>query len=140
MAKSGGMNWYGDKVKLEVKRDGAKALLAIGFQVEGQAKVNITNNGQVDTGFMRNSVYTTGGGQSNYSQAAHSGEYTSQKQGDTVDRTLAPELSAGGDDVYVVVGASYAIYQELANSFLFRALEQVKAGGADIAIKKASRG
>lgn len=58
------VNWYGETVKAQTKQDGKKALLALAFQIEGQAKINITNNGQVDTGFMRNSVYVSGGGAS----------------------------------------------------------------------------
>lgn len=138
MPKSSNVRWYGANVKAEVKQKGRKALLAIGFDVEGQAKVNVVNNSQVDTGFMLNSIYTTGAGISNYSNANQSGTYTSSKQGDSVDRELAPELTPNADDVYVVAGAGYAIYQELANSFLYRGLEQVAGNGAEIAIKRAT--
>ena len=139
MAKSN-VNWYGETVKAQVKRDGKKALLAVAFQVEGQAKVNVTENGQVDTGFMRNSIYTTGVGESSYTKANQSGEYDSPKSGQAESRELAPELNPSGDDVYVVVGAGYAIHQELQNSFLFRALEQTAGSNADIAIKRTVRG
>lgn len=134
------VNWYGETVKAQVRRGNKKLLLAVAFQIEGQAKVNITNNGQVDTGFMRNSVYTTGAEQSNYVQANQSGQYTSQKSGADVDRSLAPELNPSNDDVYVVVGADYAIDQETKNSFLYLALEQTAGNNADVAIQRAVRG
>lgn len=133
------VNWYANNVKADVRDRSRKAKLKVAFQIEGQAKINITENGQVDTGFMRNTVYVTGSGQSNYGNAASSGEYTSAKQGDSVPREIAPEVNATGDDVYVVVGANYAIYQEGGNSFLYRALEQVAGSQAEVAIVESAR-
>ncbi len=98
--------WYGDKVKREVRADIDKALTAVALQIEGQARVEITNNGQIDTGFMRASGYTK-----------------------------PPEKGV------VVVGfaADYAIFQELRNSFLFRAAERVRGNDAENAIARVVR-
>lgn len=117
------INWYKEKAMLAMKDPGRKLLLAYGFQVEANAKVNITDNDQIDTGFMRNSVYVTGAGESTYNNADASGTYTG-KAGDTVQRNIAPEETPGRDSVYVTVGAEYAIYQEMQESFLYKALEQ----------------
>lgn len=132
------VNWYGERVRAQTKQDGKKALLALAFQIEGQAKINITNNGQVDTGFMRNSVYVSGAGESSYGNTDPSGLYPSPKSGDDENRELGPELTPAEGDVYVVVGAAYAIYQETRESFLYTALEQVASNG-DVTISRAAR-
>lgn len=119
------INWFASKVKVALKEPERKLLLAYAFQVEAQAKVNITDNEQVDTGFMLNSVYISGGGESSYGRTDPGGTYTSQKTGDTVKREIAPEERPSGDSIYVVVGAEYAIFQEARRSFLYTALEQV---------------
>lgn len=133
------INWYENKVRVEVDRITRRGLLAIAHQIEGQTKVNITDNGQVETGFLRNSVYVTGLGESSYGQANQSGEYTSQKSGDVVERELAPEISNDDKSVAIVAGANYAIYQEMEDSFLFRALEQVVGQVAEARIVEAAR-
>lgn len=119
------VNWYASRAKVALEKPTRKTLLAYGFQVEAQAKVNVTDNGQVDTGFMRNSIYVSGAGESSYGRTDPSGNYDSSKEGGSVKRELAPEMSNSGDTVYVVVGAEYAIYNETRRSFLYRALEQV---------------
>ena len=52
------VEWFGDDVKLKLEGATDEMIKKAAFLVEGQAKVNITVNGQVDTGFMRASVYT----------------------------------------------------------------------------------
>ena len=52
------VEWFGDDVQLKLEGATDEMIKAAAFMVEGQAKVNITTNGQVDTGFMRASVYT----------------------------------------------------------------------------------
>lgn len=133
------VNWYENDVRVEVERSTRQALLAIAFQIEAQAKVNITDNAQVDTGFLRNSIYVTGLGESSYGEANQSGQYTSPKTGENVDRTLSPELTADRESVSIVAGANYAIYQEMANSYLFRALEQVVGPMAEASIVEVVR-
>lgn len=120
-----------DHVNVVVKNATNDALAALAFQMEGQTKVNIADNDQIDTGFMMNSVYTITKKDSSYGAADSTGEYKN-KAGESVKRKLAPEErlpeeAAAG----VIVGASYAIYQETQNSFLFKAAEQVarQAGG-----------
>lgn len=127
---NGEVKMYLRKVTLKVKGATEDALAALAFQIEGVAKRNITNNNQVDTGFMRSSVYTVTKRGSGHS-AAKAGASTkthSSKRGKSVDhsgdmapaRALPQNASAG-----VIVGANYAIYQELAQPFLFPAAEEV---------------
>jgi len=120
-----------DHVNVIVKKATEEALAALAFQIEGQTKANISNNDQVDTGFMMNSVYTITRRDSSYGAARQTGEYRN-KAGDMVRRKLSPEERLPSDAAAgVIVGAAYAIYQEQRDSFLFKAAEQVagQAGG-----------
>lgn len=58
------VNWFGDVVKLQLANASAEMVRAAAMQTEAQAKINITNNGQVDTGFMRQSVHAQIGAES----------------------------------------------------------------------------
>ena len=120
-----------DHVNVIVEKATEEALAALALQIEGQAKANIADNDQIDTGFMMNSVYTITRRDSTYNAADPSGKYTN-KAGESVGRKLAPEERLPSDATAgVIVGASYAIYQEQSDSFLFKAAEQVaqQAGG-----------
>lgn len=121
------VNWNDAEARRMAQREARRELVRIGFAIEGQAKVNVTDNGQVDTGFLRSSLYTVARDTSTYGQADPSGRYQSSKSGLAVEREIAPELTAGEDEVLVAAGAAYAIHQEVENSFLYRALDQVRA-------------
>lgn len=121
---SGSVDWFGDEVKLILKNATAEMIRAAAFAVEGQAKVNITTNGQVDTGFMRNSVYAAVAGGAS-SGGASSGTYTSYKEGRSVERRALPQMNPPEDGAIVAVGAEYGIYQEQERAFLYPALERV---------------
>ena len=56
-----------------------------------------------------------------------------------VSRNAAPQRSPKQDGALVGVAAEYALYQEMRNSFLYRALEQVAGsqGGEIVAAGKA---
>lgn len=120
------INWYDNRVKLEIANATARMIDAIAFQIEGTAKVNITNNGQVDTGFMRNSVYAITASRNTFNDIDANGEYVSSKTRQTVQRAAEPnppDPPKGG--AIVGVAAEYAVYQEMRQSFLFDAVEQV---------------
>ncbi len=99
--------WHGDQARRQIQADLDRALVAATLQIEAQAKVEITNNGQIDTGFMRSSSYT-----------------------------IPPEKG----EAIVGFSAEYAIYQELRNSFLYRAAERVRGDDAENAILRVVRG
>ncbi len=114
------VTFYKKQVIAEVNEDAEKMLLKYAYQIEGETKVNIMRNGQIDTGFMMNSVYTvTPGGMG--SRVWPSGEHGGQMRV-FVD---PPRIPKG--QVAVGVGASYAYFQEMRNSFLVRAFESVLA-------------
>ena len=98
-----------DHVKLRVKGATEKALDKIALEVEGHAKINITVNDQVDTGFMLNSVYV---------ESQRGSTFGKTWEGD--EKTKAPRLKLPRryGSAAIVVGAVYAIYQEVLNSFL----------------------
>ena len=92
----------------------------VAFAVEGEAKANIVDNDQIDTGFMLNSVYAVTRSGSDYGSAQ--GAANSRNP----DAEMGAEFNLSGDvKAAVVVGAEYAVYQEEKNSFLFKAGETV---------------
>lgn len=130
MSKKGKVKMYQRSVILKVAKATDDGLAALAFQIEGEVKRNITENEQVDTGFMRSSVYTVtkkGSGHS-AAQAGAMSKTFSCKRGRAVShaddmapaRALPSNASAG-----VIVGANYAIYQEVDRPFLFPAADKV---------------
>lgn len=109
------------KGELQITEAFKRSVGEVALLVEGQAKVNITRNGQVDTGFMRAAVYTDAEGISTYTGA---------------DEKMAPKIQAPKDGAVVVAGANYSFWQEEQQSFLYRAVEQSGGGNADGAIEK----
>jgi len=121
-----------DHVLTTVQGASERALLALALQTEGHVKVKIRDNDQVDTGFMLNSVYSVGNDTSGYSAAKGIADRNtkSRRTGADVDHAgdMAPERRLPRDvAAAVVVGANYAIYQEVKQSFLYAgALEAAK--------------
>jgi hypothetical protein len=113
-------NSRGGEVKAKLQASVKAAIHALAFQAEGYCKVNITNNGQVDTGFMRSSVFTlTSDGDNTLAPSSVAG------------RVANPPPGLGDADAAVGVAASYAIFNEVKRPFLYPAVEQVasEAGG-----------
>lgn len=134
------INWYIEDVRLAVANATSEMLRAVALQVEGQTKINITENGQVDTGFMRSSTYVSGLGLSDYGETQPSGVYMSEKTGATGERRIMPEvLDAGEGAIAVVVGAEYAIHQEMRDSFLYRGAEMVAGSLAEATMTVVAR-
>ena len=114
------INWYEDEVMLAVK--GALNLEGIALRVEERTKLNIVDNDQIDTGFMLNSTYYITENSDNYAQAKREAESKS------ADSDMAPQAQLKDpDSAAVVVGAEYAIYQEMQKSFLLKAVEDTAA-------------
>lgn len=120
MAQDSEVNFRTEQVSLQMQDLSDEMLKALAFQIEGQAKVNIQANGQVDTGFMLNSVYTVTEEGSTYDAARANAE------GRNADANMAPEVSLQGDaSAAVAVGADYAIFQEERQSLLYAAAVEV---------------
>lgn len=125
----GDVRMYPQQVKIKMAEAADKALAALALTMEGQAKINIQTNDQIDTGFMLNSIYTITKEGDSHGEAAAAAE--AQVKG-KAKRTMAPAARLPGDaSAGVIVGANYAVYQEMKKSFLFKAGEEVarNAGG-----------
>lgn len=116
------VNWYKQKVTLAADR--AIDWEAVAFRMLAHAQNNIRENDQIDTGFLLNSGYIILPDKSTYADTWEDGDY-SVFFSETKDRKKAPELDLPATAKGAVVfGAEYAIYQEIQNSFLFKAAEQ----------------
>jgi hypothetical protein len=130
------VRWYGAQVNRAISADAARVLDRVAFSIEAQAKVNITDNAQVDTGFMRNSVYTVSAQRNTFASVDATGNYQSRKTGRTVQRAATPnppDPPEGG--AIVGVAAEYAIWQELQQAFLWPAVESVATNFDGIATR-----
>ena len=127
------VDWYEREVLLKIAGATDEALTALAFHGEALAKVNIQANGQIDTGFMLNSTYGLGPTGSHRAEAEAEAAAVAERQ-------MAGPPSLEEDQAAIHAAAEYAIYQELANSFLYRAVEQLQeeAGGIieDVARRK----
>lgn len=110
------------------------------FLVEGQAKINVRENGQIDTGFMMNSIYTVSPGVYTYRRAWPTGVYISRRTGRAARRIMPTPMAAPPHRALVAVGAEYGLQQEIRNSFLYRALYMVGANAPDVSIIRGDAG
>lgn len=124
------VNWYGERVILRVKDATREILGQLALRGEGLAKENIQANNQIDTGFMLNTVYSVlpdGAA----SPTWESGQYM-DSSGKLVQRNAGTPAPVGPEAAAVGCVAEYAVFQELANSFLYRAMEQLVSEGTGI--------
>ena len=105
-----------DHVKMRVEGATEEALHKLALEVEGTSKRNIVNNDQVDTGFMLNSVYV---------ESRTGSTYGGTWSGDESIKAPRHRLPNRYSATAIIVGAVYAIYQEVMNSFLRTAGEEV---------------
>ncbi len=120
-------NWYTTRV-IEAAHQ-AVNLDAAALWVEGQAKANVGDNGQVDTGFMRASIYAVLSSGSRHAEAAaeasgHEVGKDGRRRNKSGDMASSVTLT-GNARAAVAAGAIYSFWQERSNSFLLRALEQL---------------
>lgn len=125
------INFFVEEVILLVEKVVADGLANVALEIQGQAVLNIRSNNQIDTGFMMNSGYVVAkNGTDTYSKLQSSGVY-SGKSGDNLRRELADRADLPeGVEALVAFGANYAIYQEAAKPFLFKAATEI-AGKVD---------
>jgi hypothetical protein len=124
------LEWHGREAMIHIDGLTADGLAAVVLQIAVEAKINVTNNNQIDTGFMRNSIYTVlPDGESDYATNPKSGTYRSPTAG-TVQREAAPEVGLPDSDgitAVVACAAEYALYQEIAQPFMWPAVQQAQA-------------
>jgi uncharacterized protein (UPF0210 family) len=126
-----------DHIRAVIEGASPKALYAAALQIEGAAKIKVTENDQVDTGFMRSAIYSVGKADTNYpsrmSEAAE--KTTSARTGRAVGGRgrAAPARNLRGTALAAVVaGASYSIYQEVRKSFLFAGAQEAVGEAAKV--------
>ena len=112
---NGKVNWYADDVLLIVDNATDELVTKLAFYVEGEAKTGAT----VDTGFMRNAIYSITP-LANRRAQAQAGALAA------ADRHLAPSLQIEDHEAAVHGAAEYTIYQEMRVGFLYRALEKAQ--------------
>lgn len=134
----GKVNWYEEDVELVVNDATDEIVTKLAFFVEGEAKVGAA----VDTGFMRNAIYSITPLGSRRGQTWKSGRYKSRKTGQVSQHNLAPEASIEVSEAAVHAAAEYTIYNELREPFLYPALEkaQGEAPGVIQAVGRAKFG
>jgi len=125
------VKFYLDHVQVVVEEATEKVLKELAFRIQERAQANIRDNDQVDTGFMVNSIYPVWKDGSGYNEAqAQAEKMTTDRKGRSVDHAgdMAAEENLPSDAAAgVVVGASYAIYQEAVMPFLYPAAEAAAA-------------
>ena len=120
------VRWYGRQFQALLDGAEERILRKAAFQCEAHAKVNIAANDQIDTGFMMNTAYVATPREDTYGQTKADGEYAGAKTGQAKHVEKAPKRSVSGAKAIVAFAANYAIFQELSQPFLFKALEQTE--------------
>lgn len=114
------INWYEEDVLLAVDGASRDFLLAMAHQVIAEAKPNMP----VDTGFLRNSDYVVGAGENTFTPKRAT--LKSRKTGQTAEHETVPSVPSPVDnEVIAGFAADYAVYQEIEQGFLHRALQSV---------------
>ena len=132
------VNWYRNRVVAKLKDADEKILDALAMQTLGQARINIRENKQIDTGFMTNSGYVVSARNDNYNETWPTGEYKRTKAPGTSYGELAAKASVRkAIESVVAFGAHYSIFQEMRRSFLYQAVQDVsKSFGAIVSEEK----
>lgn len=126
MAGKAVVQWFGDAAYRVFNRRTQKAVETLAYDVRERARRNLEADGHIDTRFLYNSIYAS---TPNGTSPIHpSGIYT-DKRGQSVRRDNG-EIIAVRRGAAVGAAAAYAIYVELMDSFLYRALEETK-GASD---------
>lgn len=125
-----------DHIRAVVEDANPKALYAAALQIEGAAKIRVTENDQVDTGFMRAAIYSVGKDDTNYpSRMTQAEQLRESRRGRTVPAggRGAPARNLRGKALAAVVaGANYSIYQEARKSFLFAGAQDAVGEAAKV--------
>lgn len=122
------LKWYASNVKASFKRPIQDGLTNVAMLVRRQAQRNLTENNQVDTKHLWNSIYVAT--PEKVTTIPPDGDYLSTKTGQMVRRESGP-VAQPQEGVVVGAAASHSIYPELRNSYLYRAIEQVAGREAE---------
>jgi hypothetical protein len=116
-----------DHVRVLLEKSTDEVLKQLAFRIVERAQLNIRENDQIDTGFMVNSAYAVWKGGSGFSSAEAQAESQARSSGKghggRSDRSVIHEELPADADAAVVIGANYAIFQEILKPFLYPAAE-----------------
>jgi hypothetical protein len=112
------VDWHTERVILVLNNSIAGVLKDAAIKVANRAAVQVSVNNQVDTGFMMNAIYAIWADGSNHDSAEAEAK-------SKADRPFADAPPLPDQDSSAVHGAAeYTVYQEMINSFMYRAFEQ----------------
>jgi len=124
---------YLDHVEVVVEEATAEVLKQLAYRIVERTQGNIRSNDQIDTGYMVNSIYPIWKDGSSFLEAASAAEsmpdVSKKGYGSRAGRTVINETLEAGASAAVVVGANYAIYQEVQKPFLYPAAELTTGSG-----------
>lgn len=113
--------WHGRVVEASIDVLTVRILDALAIECAGLTRRNISENGQIDTGFMLNTVQAFG--------PLHPGigggmQVVADRDGRQVVRHAAAVEGTGPRSAATAVAANYSIYHELEKAFLYPAAEE----------------
>lgn len=119
------LDWRGNELNLAVENATAKGLYAIALAIEEEAKGNVQANGQVDTGFLLNSIYANGEGGSPapWVNGEFFGKESKRNHVKWAEDIVPPSQRL---EALVHASAEYALYQEVDRPFLYPAVDTVR--------------
>lgn len=123
------VDWKPAEANRKIASELALALDALATAIEDQAQQNIEDNDQIDTGFLHSSSYVITPLVDTFPNVPVGGQYVSGKTGFSVYRfsTTKPPRTPGKKSAIVGFAAEYALYPELQNSYLYRAVIDIDA-------------
>lgn len=125
------VDWRGDEILAIVQAASDEVMHKLASETRDLAVENIKSDNLIDTGFMLNSAYIVTPLGDDYSATWKDGRYPVNpgKHGGwsgQARREKAPKVDLPTNaDAAVVIGANYAIFQEIENFFLYLAAEKV---------------
>lgn len=122
------LTWAPKIVRKFVNRRAQAGIEEVAYAVREQARRNLEENNQIDTKFLYNSIYVA---TPNGTSPIHpDGEYRSLK-GNGVVRRESGAIVSVDEGAFVGAAASYAIFPEMNQPYLFPALESVAGAQAE---------
>lgn len=122
------VNWFGDQVAKVYKSKAQKGVETIAYEVRHRARQNLRNGGHIDTRFLYDGVYVAT--PTTTTPIPPNGTYTSLKGNGQVRRQNG-EVVQVRDGAFVGAAASYAVFVEILDPFLWPAVEEMKGAPAE---------
>ena len=114
---------YSDELLEQLEKNIKKALKTCGQKAQDFAVENLTRNGSVKTGLLRNSIAYAIGGEAPTPKTYKADNAGEDAKGESYDET-APEDNGDVYTVYVGTNVEYALHVEAKKSYLAPALKE----------------